>query len=222
MSAYASWSASSLGIEVERRNRPKPQENNPVNTVKNANAAMAVSSRQPAGYVKYGEGGSRRRMAAPISAKSTTCHHVREITTAKNRTISIRGSRACAAPAPTITASGWPGSGTRHRISRAVTNAGPCVLEKWCRRRAMYAPLALRIACGYMHTCTVNPVQVIGVTNIGARSPRHTPCVGAVFLWSGVLREPKGSPLAPSGTPIVARPATRDGVRVVGSIGARP
>lgn len=60
-------------------------------------------------------------------------------------------------------------------------------------------PLARRVVAGYSVWCAVCPAQGIGTPKLGA--PRRAERLfRRGFLWSGVLREPSGSPLAPSGS----------------------
>jgi hypothetical protein len=59
--------------------------------------------------------------------------------------------------------------------------------------------------------CPVNPGQGIGVPNRWRTRAKQPLRRG--LLWSGVSRAPSGAPSPSGGTPIVARPATRIGVR---------
>ena len=83
-------------------------------------------------------------------------------------------------------------------------------------------PLFNRVAATYSVRRAVCPAQGIGLPKTTGAARATRPC-GRGFLWSGVSRELNSSPFPVGGRPIVARPATRIGLRVVGtSTGVRP
>lgn len=84
-------------------------------------------------------------------------------------------------------------------------------------------PLAPRVVARYSNRRAVCPAQGIGLPSICRRSPRHTPSVGAVSYGRACRESLRARRFLQSGRPIVARPATRIGLRVVGpTVGNRP
>ena len=83
-------------------------------------------------------------------------------------------------------------------------------------------PLSNRVAVSYSAPRAVCPAHG-DWRHLPAGAARAERPFGRGFLWSGALRAPSGAPFPVGGTPIVARPATRIGVRMAGLLtGVRP
>ncbi len=120
-----------------------------VNSVTKVNAPSAFTVAHPELSCRYGEVGRNHTIPAAMIAPITTCHQRRDAMEVMKSTTTIIGSKAIAAPAPTIPASGWPSANANISNKKTVTAPGPEGPARKSRARSIVIPLVSRVVGKY-------------------------------------------------------------------------